>query len=91
VNGRLVSNRARESGKAFLEIPTSASGDNLRQMDTAYTSGKMVTDMKESGLTVSNTVKEPTFLQMETFILGSISLESLMALVNTSGKMEVTT
>ena len=74
-----------------METLISGSGISLKPRAMAFTCGKMEIGTKANGKTVSNMDRAQTFLQMETFIPDSISLESLTALVNTSGKMEVTT
>lgn len=56
-------------------------------MVMACISGRMETDTKASGSFVSNMDKALICLRTETPILANISTESLVVLVNTSGKI----
>jgi hypothetical protein len=79
------------SGKEFLVTLTSVSGRILRQMAMEYINGRMEIGTRESGQTVLSMDKVQTSLQMETHSQDSTNMESLMASVNTNGRMEVNT
>jgi hypothetical protein len=51
-SGRMVSKRAMESGREFLETHTSGSGRIQKLMDMGFTNGRMGISTKESGGTV---------------------------------------
>jgi hypothetical protein len=52
VNGPRASSMAMEFGRATMETSISGSGIKTKHTDTAFTSGKMVTDMRASGSSV---------------------------------------
>ena len=45
-------NRARASGRAYLEIHTSANGNSPKPQAMVYINGKMAIDMRANGLAV---------------------------------------
>jgi hypothetical protein len=51
-SGRKVSSRVTEFGRVYKGIPTLVSGHSPKLKDMGYTSGKMGTAMKVSGLIV---------------------------------------
>lgn len=51
-SGSMDSKRAKESGKASLVTPISASGSSPKRMGTVYTSGRTEIDMRASGNSV---------------------------------------
>lgn len=67
-----------ECGRDFIMTPTSESGTIPEQTDTAYTSGKTVIDMRESGSSVSNMDRVQIYSQMVTPTLGSTLMVNLM-------------
>jgi len=74
-----------------LEILISVSGFNQRQMDMVSINGRMETDTRGNGRTVSNMDKAPIPSPWGTFTLASTNLVSRTALVNTNGKIKAST
>jgi hypothetical protein len=68
-----------------------ASGSNRRQMATVFISGRMETDTRVSGRTVSNTGKAAISSLWVTFTRASTNLVSLMASASTNGKIKANT
>ena len=66
VSGAAASRKARASGRESMGTLISASGANLKPLDTACTCGKMATGTKESGKIVSNMGKGQISSPMET-------------------------
>ncbi len=73
-------------GKEFLGIRTLANGNNRKQMDTAFTSGRMETDTKASGRTASSMARALICLLWVMYILASINSESHMDSASINGK-----
>lgn len=71
-------------------ILISVSGDRPKLTDMVSTNGKMETDMRENGATVSSTARAQTFSLMVTFTRASTSSESQTASANTSGRTAAT-
>lgn len=73
-------------GKGFSGIRTLANGKNLKQMDTAFTSGRMVTDTKVSGRIASSMARALICFLWVMFTRASTNSENLMDLASTNGK-----
>lgn len=86
-NGGMESKKAMEFGKEYSEIATSVSGRILKLMAMVFISGRMETDMRESGKTVLSMGKELTYLQIKTAIQELINLVNPTDMVNINGKM----
>lgn len=89
-NGVLVWRRARESGKAFLVTPTSASGDRPKLTAMVSINGKTETDMRVNGRIVSSMDKGQISSLTAMSILDSTNSVSLTDSANTSGRTEAT-
>jgi hypothetical protein len=74
-------------GKASLAIVTLENGKIAKLMDMESIRGRMVTDMRENGRTVSKMGKAQTFLQMEIHSMASTNWGNQMGTVNINGRM----
>ena len=91
VNGLRVSNKVKESGKVYLETLILDNGINLRRQGMVCTNGKMVIDMRGSGLAVLSMVRELISLLMVILLQESMFMVSLLVRASINGKMAVFT